>query len=115
MPTIPKPTRKGYLPPPKEREVQGRRLHANTPFYQSQQWRRTRKLFLAGHPLCAECMKRGKVVAARVVDHIKPINEGGARYDFTNLQGLCDSCHNKKSGCEAHKKHGKEATYNDRG
>lgn len=90
--------------------MQGRRLHANTPFYQSQQWRRTRKLFLAGHPLCAECAKRGKVTAARVVDHIKPINEGGARYDFMNLQGLCDSCHNKKSGREAHKRNEKKET-----
>lgn len=37
------------------------------------------------------------------MDHITPINEGGDRYDFNNLQGLCDKCHNKKSGREAHK------------
>ena len=55
------------------------------------------------------------MTAARVVDHIKPINEGGARYDFTNLQGLCDSCHNKKSGREAHKKNEKKEALHNRG
>ncbi|MBO5821073.1 MAG: HNH endonuclease [Alistipes sp.] len=46
----------------------------------------------------------GKITPATIVDHITPINSGGARFDFTNLQGLCDTCHNKKSGREAHKK-----------
>ena len=101
MPTLPAPKRKSYLP---KREVQGRRIHANTEFYQGRHWRRVRALYLQQHPLCAECQREGRVVAARVVDHIKPINEGGARYDFRNLQGLCDKCHNKKSGREAHKR-----------
>lgn len=99
MPTLPKVTRKAYLPP---RETQGRRLHANTAFYQSSRWRRVRAAFLSEHPLCQECSAHGRVVAARVVDHIKPINEGGLMYDYTNLQGLCDKCHNRKSGREAH-------------
>jgi 5-methylcytosine-specific restriction endonuclease McrA len=101
MPTIPKPQRKAYLP---KREVQGRRIHANTPFYQSQQWRRVRKTYLEAHPLCVECQAKGVITPATIVDHIKPINIGGARFDFNNLQGLCDSCHNKKSGREAHKR-----------
>lgn len=54
-------------------------------------------------PLCAECNRQGRITPARVVDHITPINEGGERYDFSNLQGLCDKCHNRKSGREAHK------------
>ena len=101
MPTLPPPKRKAYLP---ARTTQGRRVEANTPFYQSQQWRRVRKLYLEQHPLCVECQREGRITPARVVDHIKPINEGGARFDPTNLQGLCDKCHNKKSGREAHKK-----------
>lgn len=101
MPTIPKPKRKSYLP---EREVQGRRRHANSEFYQSQAWRRVRHGYLAEHPLCAECARHGRVTAARVVDHIVPINEGGERFDHNNLQGLCDNCHNQKSGREAHKR-----------
>lgn len=101
MPTLPKLIRKSYLP---KREVQGRRIHANTEFYQSRRWRKVRALYLQQYPLCVECQRAGRVVAARVVDHVTPINEGGARFDYRNLQGLCDKCHNKKSGREAHKK-----------
>lgn len=99
MPTINKPKRKAYLPP---RETQGRRTHANTEFYQSSRWRRVRLSYLAAHPLCVECERQGRVTPATVVDHIKPINEGGARFDFENMQGLCARCHNRKSGREAH-------------
>jgi 5-methylcytosine-specific restriction endonuclease McrA len=63
-----------------------------------------RKLYLEQHPLCVECQRVGKITPATVVDHITPINTGGARFDFNNLQGLCAHCHNKKSGREAHKK-----------
>lgn len=105
MPTIPKPTRKSYLP---ERKVQERRLHPNSEFYQGRQWRRVRANYLQHYPLCAECAAQGRITPARVVDHIKPINEGGARYDFRNLQGLCDKCHNRKSGREAHRSNAKE-------
>lgn len=79
-------------------------MHANSEFYQSQRWRRVRLQFLQQHPLCAECEGRGIVTPATVVDHIKPINEGGDRFNFDNLQGLCAKCHNKKSGREAHRR-----------
>lgn len=92
--------RKSYLP---ERKAQGRRRHENTAFYQSQRWRRVRHYYIAEHPLCEECKMRGITTPARVVDHIKPINEGGDCFDISNLQALCDRCHNKKSGREAHR------------
>jgi HNH endonuclease. len=38
----------------------------------------------------------------RDVDHIQPIRLGGEVYDLDNLQTLCKSCHNRKSGKEAH-------------
>lgn len=101
MPTIPKPSRRAYLPP---RETQGRRLHANSAFYQSSRWRRLRQVKLNADPLCEECRRRGLVTEATVVDHIVPINEGGAALDLRNLQSLCDACHNRKSGREAHKR-----------
>ena len=100
MPTIPKPTRRGYLPP---RITQGRRLHDNGEFYRSTRWRRRRLPKLDADPLCEECKRRGLVTPATVVDHIVPINEGGAAMDMDNLQSLCDKCHNRKSGIEAHK------------
>lgn len=101
MPTIPKPSRRAYLPP---RETQGRRLHANSAFYQSSRWRRLRQIKLNADPICEECRSRGLVTEATVVDHIVPINEGGAALDLRNLQSLCDACHNRKSGREAHKR-----------
>ena len=95
MPTIPKPPRRAYLPP---RETQGRRIHANSAFYQSARWRRLRTIKLNADPLCEECRRAGRITEATVVDHIVPINEGGAALD------LSDACHNRKSGREAHKR-----------
>lgn len=66
-------------------------------FYMSERWRRLRKWVLSHDPLCREC---GEI--ARVVDHIKPIKLGGARLDVTNLQPLCDGCHNRKRRREQH-------------
>lgn len=43
------------------------------------------------------------VTPVQVTDHIVPINEGGAMYDWDNLQSLCTQCHNSKSGKEAHR------------
>lgn len=65
-------------------------------FYRSTRWRNLRKLQLAEEPLCRKCGE-----PARVVDHVEPIRHGGDRYDQTNLQSLCDSCHNSKRAEEA--------------
>lgn len=104
MPTIPKPIRRSYLPPQEERAPQGRRLAPNSEFYHSTRWRRLRERKLRADPLCEQCAARGQIVPATVVDHIVPINEGGAPLDMQNLQSLCDRCHNRKSGREAHRK-----------
>ncbi|WP_295941636.1 HNH endonuclease signature motif containing protein [uncultured Alistipes sp.] len=53
-------------------------------------------------PLCEECQRRGITTLAQVVDHIVPINRGGAKLDMANLQSLCHPCHNRKSGLESH-------------
>jgi 5-methylcytosine-specific restriction protein A len=47
--------------------------------------------------LCLHCEEEGKVVPADVVDHIKPIKQGGAKLSHNNIQSLCHSCHNKKT------------------
>ena len=56
-----------------------------------------RRWFLARHPLCAHCLKRGFTTPATEVDHIKPLRQGGARLDQTNLQSLCKPCHSRKT------------------
>lgn len=60
-----------------------------------EQRRRRLKLF----PLCAECEKRGLVVATAFIDHIKPLEQGGTDED-DNVQGLCAMCHAIKTAAE---------------
>ncbi len=72
----------------------------NAAFYHSAEWKKVRDLQLMQHPICQECERLGRVTPATVVDHIKPINEGGDRLDQRNLQSLCETCHNRKSARE---------------
>ena len=78
----------------------------NYPFYNSKRWRKISASFRACYPICEACEEKGLVVAAQCVDHIKPINQGGAKWSWANLQSLCNSCHAKKSGREAHEADG---------
>ena len=66
-------------------------------FYGGRQWRRVSKMQLQREPFCADCMPVGFYILAEVADHIIPIRNGGARYDFDNLQSLCKACHNRKT------------------
>ena len=62
-------------------------------------WRKARKAFLQRHPLCAECLKAGRLIPATVVDHIVPHRGNQALFwDEGNWQPLCAACHNKKTG-----------------
>jgi 5-methylcytosine-specific restriction protein A len=67
------------------------------PFYDTPQWRATRKKQLQEHPLCKECIAENKTTAATVADHIQARKDGGADFDPANLQSLCRSHHNRKS------------------
>lgn len=62
-------------------------------------WRDARKLFLDKNPLCVQCMQKGELTPATVVDHIIP-HRGDQRlfWDENNWQPLCKSCHDKKTG-----------------
>ena len=61
-------------------------------------WRRFRQYWLARHPLCEECMRRGRTTAASVVDHIVP-HRGDCElfWQDGNVQSLCVSCHARKT------------------
>jgi 5-methylcytosine-specific restriction protein A len=39
-----------------------------------------------------------------VADHVLPLKDGGARFDWANLQALCVSCHNRKTAGETAKR-----------
>lgn len=65
------------------------------------QWRKYRQQYLRAHPLCVLCMTRHVVTPATVVDHIIP-HKGNMTlfWDDKNHQGLCESCHNRKTLAE---------------
>ncbi len=61
---------------------------------------RKRSELFARSPLCSMCSERGRVTLATVRDHKTPLAEGGAD-DDSNVQGLCDACHEEKTLAEA--------------
>jgi 5-methylcytosine-specific restriction protein A len=65
-------------------------------FYNSAAWAAASKRQLAREPLCAACLRAGRVRPAEIADHIIPIRDGGGRLDEANLQSLCRGCHNRK-------------------
>jgi 5-methylcytosine-specific restriction endonuclease McrA len=61
----------------------------------NKQWERARLAYLKQHPLCVMCSEQGRVVAASVVDHIKP-HKGDTSlfWNKNNWQSLCSTHHN---------------------
>lgn len=58
------------------------------------QWQKVRARFLSDHPLCVECLVRGRATPASEVHHILPLSRGGT-HDEDNLIALCKSCHSR--------------------
>lgn len=67
------------------------------PFYTSKRWRRKRRYILARDGfLCQECKKYGKNTDAKIVHHIKEIEDyPELSMRDSNLISVCASCHNK--------------------
>jgi 5-methylcytosine-specific restriction protein A len=106
MPTFPESKPVPWLK--RKAHARRKRTPEEIKFYNSAQWRKTAKLYEQHSPLCEECLSKGKETDATgrkgVTDHIKRVKDGGAKYDFENLQRLCNHCHAVKSGKEAHLK-----------
>lgn len=70
-------------------------------------WKKARVFYLRRHPLCVNCLKEGRTVPARVVDHIVAHNGDQTLFwDSNNWQALCDftspfNCHGTKTAREA--------------
>jgi len=98
MPNIPTSKRPAWMG---ERKAFGRMKADNKAFYNSSAWRALALKHKLANPLCInheQC--RGM---AEVTDHIQPIEQGGKRYDWDNLQSLCKRCNASKTGKQAHK------------
>lgn len=72
-------------------------------------WDKLSKAHREANPLCVMCEKDGLLVAAKVVDHIKPLRWFPAlRLDPSNMQSLCVR-HNKLKEIEDAKMYGTSA------
>lgn len=94
MPTIKKLEKKKISSQRKETDMRKLRQQA----YQNSTWRKERDLYLKEHPICEECLKKGKVTPAQDIHHIKsPFKGGEVNYtlllDWNNLMALCKDCH----------------------
>ena len=71
--------------------------------YNNTAWRKLRETYYHNHPLCEECLKKGKVVPGEDIHHkISPFQNGEINYnlllDENNLETLCRECHGKEHG-----------------
>lgn len=95
MPTIHKPkrrvSRKGN-----SYDAERRRI------YNSERWRKLRKLKFSNDPLCEMCLKAGRITPAEDIHHIRSFMDASTieercrlAYDYTNLMSLCKKCHQR--------------------
>lgn len=95
MPTVNKLERKKKkIMPRKETDMRKMRQKA----YQNKNWRKLRDTYLREHPICEECLAKGKVTPAEDVHHKRsPFRGGEVNYnlllDYHNLESVCKDCH----------------------
>ena len=79
----------------RRREMDGAKDQDARALYKSARWQRVRAIVLARDPMCRgeECYE-----ASEHVDHVIPLSERwDLAFELGNLQGLCHSCHNRKT------------------
>lgn len=68
----------------------------SSPLYRTARWQKRREAQLIADPLCTECSKEGRCVAATVADHIVPWTTEEEFWEG-ELQSLCFTHHGRKS------------------
>lgn len=98
MPIRPKETPKPWIPKKESGAFTGY-TNKNKDFYNSKHWKRIRLQALERDSYCCViCMREDKVTEARIVDHIKPINQNPElKLTLSNMQSLCIKCNAKKT------------------
>lgn len=93
-----KMTRQGRCDEHKARESKNR---PGDPFYSSRDWITIRDMRRQLSPCCELCLKEGRTKPTFAIDHIKPrATHPELELDIDNTQGLCESCHNRKTAKE---------------
>lgn len=71
--------------------------------YQTNRWKEASAAFRRENVLCKSCEARGIIRPSAVTDHIEGHDCDPVRFfDSSKWAALCSTCHNKKSGREAH-------------
>lgn len=76
-------------------------------FYYTSKWRETSRKYRNQNPLCEICHENGFINESTQTDHIIPIEHGGDKLNYSNLQALCDICHARKTQMDK-KKYGRK-------
>jgi 5-methylcytosine-specific restriction protein A len=66
-------------------------------------WHRMARYQLRKEPLCAMCLAEGRVVAARIADHVVPHHNDPVRFWTGKLQSLCSHCHESRKKFAEHR------------
>lgn len=76
-------------------------------FYKGKAWRQCRDaFFISRHGLCERCSGPGKIVHHKIYLTPDNINDPDVSLNWSNLELLCQDCHNKEH-------HGEKATRDD--
>ena len=71
-------------------------------WYTLQRWRRRAKHQLRLEPLCALCLKQGRLTPATIADHDPPHRGDWNAFRLGPLQSLCRACHQGKWADDHH-------------
>ena len=66
-------------------------------------WHRIARHQLRVEPLCRMCLAEGRVVAARVADHVEPHHNDPVKFWTGKLQSLCSHCHESRKKSAEHR------------
>lgn len=70
----------------------------NKHIYNSARWKKLRHRKFIANPVCEECGRK----PTHTIDHVVPINQGGAVFDFDKLRSLCKDCNLRKTGSDGY-------------
>src|SRR6266478_5066398 len=59
-------------------------------------WHRRARRQLQHEPLCAMCLSEGRIVAARIADHVEPHHNDPHKFWTGALESLCAHCHENR-------------------